>query len=151
MADKLTDAELVERLHAIEDCETLAAAAAMFGCDIRNLQRSAAMAKAKGLTANTILVSEIDKLKGRLAAAERELAATHRINLTAETLREQVFGLKKVLDGVEPPKWLTQPPRGKSTTGVPIAFWSDWHHGEVVDLAQVGGVNAFNRVISKFR
>ena len=151
MADKLSDADLVARLGIARASKTMAGAAEACGCDVRAFQRSIAMAKAKGLTADTPIISETDKLKARLAAAERDLAAIQRANLTAEAIREQVFGLKHALDGVEPPKWLMQAPKHKSTTGVPIAFWSDWHHGEVVDPAQVGGVNAFNRAISKQR
>ena len=37
------------------------------------------------------------------------------------------------------------------TLGVPMTVWSDWHHGERVNKAEVAGVNEFDRAISRRR
>src|SRR5882757_6503279 len=88
------------------------------------------------------------KTFSKLRAAEKELQAVKRDNITAEEIREDLYGLSKITG--DPPKWLwTKRPHG--APGVPMLFLSDWHWGEVVDPIQVGGVNKFNRSIAKLR
>lgn len=49
------------------------------------------------------------------------------------------------------PKWAKKAYTGKSDIAVPCAFASDWHLDERVNLAQMGGVNEFNRKIAEVR
>jgi hypothetical protein len=98
------------------------------------------------------LIDANDIIRGKEAqirALNKELRARTQINDTAESLRESIFGLNAYTQ--EPPIWLDKPHREGSITGVPLIFASDWHHGETVDPDQVGGMNAFNRSISKQR
>lgn len=69
---------------------------------------------------------------------------------TAETLRRELYKLASL--EVREPKWLGAVKRVKGIVrSVPVAFWSDWHLGEVVFKEQVGGVNEFNKAIAKKR
>jgi hypothetical protein len=45
------------------------------------------------------------------------------------------------------PKWLA-PARQRNLTGMPCLDLSDIHHGEIVNAAEIGYVNSFNRAIS---
>lgn len=70
-------------------------------------------------------------------------------NDTAEKIRQEIFGLAAHTN--KPPKWVTTSGGTPGSRGAPIAIWSDWHYGEVVDPDQVGGVNAYNKKIAKER
>jgi hypothetical protein len=89
--------------------------------------------------------------QNQIRALEKELRSRTQINDTAERWRTEVFGLDAYTR--EPPTWLTptKKPVLHKTTGVPLILASDWHHGEFVDPDQVGGMNSFNRKISKQR
>lgn len=86
----------------------------------------------------------------QIALLTKELRSRTQINDSAEKLRQEIFGLSAYT--CEPPAWIEKPHKaGVSTTGVPLILASDWHHGEYVDPDQVGGMNSFNRKISKQR
>ena len=87
--------------------------------------------------------------QGQIRALEKELRARGKEQDTAEKLREEIFGLSAYT--CEPPKWLDQPHKKGSVTGVPLIMASDWHWGETVDPDQVANMNAFNRSIAKQR
>jgi hypothetical protein len=95
--------------------------------------------------ANEIIRGKQNQIK----ALEKELRSRTQEHDTAESLRQEIFGLDAYTR--EPPVWLTKPHKTSSITGVPLILASDWHHGEMVDPDQVGGMNAFNRKISKQR
>src|SRR5665647_774064 len=85
-----------------------------------------------------------------IKALNKELRSRSQVNDTAERLRKEIFGLEAYTP--EPPVWLTPAKSvNHKTTGVPLILASDWHWGETVDPDQVGGMNAFNRRISKER
>ena len=53
---------------------------------------------------------------------------------------------------VKPPKWLFEiAPGTKGPKEVPVAMWSDFHYGEVVNLEETGGVNQYNMEIADKR
>lgn len=148
MADRLKDVELVERLKFHREHGTVKAAE-LLGVAARNLQTSLAQARARGLTADTVVrATEEEKLKTKVKLLERELAAAHREEDTAASIREQIYGLKNLVP--DPPVWLSKK-RPAGLPGVPMTIWSDWHWGEVVRKEEVGGVNEFNRAIAKTR
>ena len=149
MSDKLTDAELVQRLKLSKSSSSQAEAAQTAGCSTRSFRESIAEAKARGLTATTPIVDEASKLKAKVKLLEAELATVEKANLTAEKIRETIYGLSVL--PVECPSWLAHPKKSVSPTGVPMVFWSDWHWGEVVDYSQTGGANAYNRTIAAER
>lgn len=148
--DQLTDAQLVERLRLQTEHGTTAAATAL-GVLPSSFRASILTAKARGLTASSVIPDELAKARAKLKIAERELEKIERDNLTCASLRKQVFGLAEVPP--DPPAWLnTVAKHAKGTTfSVPLAFWSDWHWGEVVKGPEVGGVNEFNRAIARAR
>lgn len=91
----------------------------------------------------------IRQREGTIRALNKELRSRSQKNDTAESLREEIFGLEAYTR--EPPEWLVKPHKQGSITGVPLILASDWHWGENVDPDQVGGMNAFNRAIAKKR
>lgn len=52
---------------------------------------------------------------------------------------------------VKIPEWSRKAADRKTDSAVPFAFLSDWHLDEVVNRAQVSGVNEFNRKIAEVR
>lgn len=52
---------------------------------------------------------------------------------------------------VKIPDWIAKSHTGKNDIAVPMAFASDWHLDEVVNLAQMDGVNEYNRKIAVAR
>lgn len=90
----------------------------------------------------------IRQKNNKLYLIERELRKRALEKESCERIRSEIFHLADVTP--EPPKWLDKEP-GKSSSGVPIIQFSDWHWGEIVDPDQVGGVNKFNRSIARRR
>jgi predicted DNA-binding protein (UPF0251 family) len=72
--------------------------------------------------------------------------------LTDEQVRKEIFQIAHSKPSI--PDWLSSPaPHGASDSviGVPILFGSDWHWGEVVNPAEIGGVNEYNLDIARAR
>lgn len=90
----------------------------------------------------------------------KKLSQTHRATLKElESVRRDLLAFQKreaqearialeVADA-EPPKWLAEGNYPKGGPGVPTLFLSDWHWGERVRPAEVGGVNAFSPAIAR--
>lgn len=92
---------------------------------------------------------ELARLRARLSAAEKELKAVQRDNLTADKIREALY---KLPSPSNPPTWLmTSASPANRTVEIPCTIWSDWHWGEVVAPEEVGGLNTYNRVIARNR
>lgn len=149
MSDHLTDAELVERLRLQAKHGTDEAAVAL-GIQPSAFRQSLRMAKARGLTAKSTIPDELQQLKAQLRVAQREIASINRHNEDCATLRQTIYGLSEI----QPVnRWTdtVKPHPDRTTFGVPVAFWSDWHWGETVLKNQVGGVNEFNLDIARNR
>jgi hypothetical protein len=87
-------------------------------------------------------------LEERVRDVEAQLASVHRENLTARSIRGMISNIGENLPPL--PKWPLE--KGKpGSLGIPILHLSDWHIGEVVSLAQTGGVNEFNLSIAQQR
>lgn len=69
--------------------------------------------------------------------------------LNDSRVREQI-GVAIVAD-VQVPEWLIRKDKFKDLTGVPVLFASDWHFGEVVRGAEIGGANEYNITIARAR
>lgn len=149
MTDQLSDAELVATLK-MRAVHTPSETAKLLGIKQSALRTRLDSAKAKGLTVNSEIVDEVGQLRARLKIAERALASAKREEDTAESIRRTIYGLAEVRPA---PTWLDKVTLHKidETFSVPMAFWSDWHWGEVVRKNEVGGVNEFNRKIAKLR
>ena len=145
MADRLNDAELVAACVA----RAKGLPASSLGINDRAFRDRLAQAKARGLSAETPINSQEDKWKAEASRLRTEniLLKAHRD--TAEKIREEVYGLASL--EVETPTWALPPRSKKGLTGVPMTIWSDWHWGETVQKAQVGGVNEFNQPVAEAR
>jgi hypothetical protein len=148
MADRLTDAECVTALKA-RKTQTPKLAAASLGITPAVLRERIRQGEARGLSAETPINSQEDKWKAEASRlrTENTLLKAHRD--TAEKIREEVYGLASL--EVETPTWALPPRSKKGLTGVPMTIWSDWHWGETVQKAQVGGVNEFNQPVAEAR
>ena len=149
MGDRLTDAQLVERLRLIERIGNAEAATAL-GVSSRSIRQSLQDARRRGLTATSTIPDEIETLRARLKAKDAEIAAIKRENDTAESIRREIYGLAEVPPS--PPAWVNTARKLKdSTFSVPVMMWSDWHYGESVRAEEVGGVNEFDKAIANKR
>jgi hypothetical protein len=93
---------------------------------------------------------QLHRLRAENTALKAQLKTTVSDTLTAEEVRESIFGLAEV--SADPPSWLEDTRKAKSgLTGVPVTIWSDWHLGEVVQRHEVNGVNEFNLDIADAR
>jgi len=101
---------------------------------------------------------EIEAQRARDAA---KAEAKHQQELRAELERE-VARLTRERDALamvrgwskdlKPPSWtIDEDRRTRGSPGVPTAFWSDWHWGEVVDPEQIGGVNRYDLATANAR
>jgi hypothetical protein len=143
----LSDADLVHRMRLLER-HGPSKAAQLAGIKPTQFRQSIRTAKQKGLSAATKLTKPEDILRTKLKAAEAELSAIRRDNISSEIIRSQIYGLAEMTP--DPPKWVGKATHSRNP-GVPVTIWSDWHWGEKVNPAEVGGVNAFNRHIAVAR
>jgi len=148
MADKLTDADLVFRMQLLREYPNAASAATEAGVAVRNFLASIAAAKAKGLTADTIIKDPLAAAKQKIKRLEIELKSVRKHNEDAEEIRKVIYGLAE--HSPDPPAWINRA-KTSGTPGCPMTIWSDWHYGEVVRKAEVGGVNEFNSEIAQER
>jgi len=86
------------------------------------------------------------KFADRAARAEARATAAERAAISSDILRESVFNLTS--KPLRPSDWVMPPlTKGKHKEAI-ILLISDIHMGEVVDLDQMGGRNAYNRQIA---
>jgi len=90
------------------------------------------------------------KFKDEIARLRRELNEANRALNAAEDLRETIFGLGKPIDPASYRPRLAREKRGHATE-IPVLVTSDFQWGEVIDLAEMGGLNAFNKHIAAAR
>lgn len=123
----------------------------------RHLGRGAvdALMRRMGITAHDVVrahgagggdLAELQRAVRELKAQNRELE--DRV-LSDERVRREIVGLKAA--DPQPPEWLVETHRAKKGPGAPCVLASDWHYDEVVDPAQINGVNEYNREIANAR
>jgi transposase-like protein len=93
----------------------------------------------------------ITQLEDEISQLRRKLKDSHRDALADEAILSVLGVIARAPS--EPPEWLVRMPArtGEATPEVPVAIWSDWHLGEVVEPAEVNGVNAYNLEIAERR
>lgn len=144
-----SDAELVQRLMLVEQCNNnKSEAARRLGTAQSAFVRSIQEAHRRKLTAASKVLTEADKWKTKAKMLEQELAATTRHNISVEEIRKTLYNLSENIP--DPPAWPLKLRKGK-TNGVPMSIWSDWHYGELVNYDEVGGVNVFNAKVAEHR
>lgn len=146
MGDTLTDGELVLVMRALREHGTQDAAAASIGIARCTFQARMNAAKRRGITADTPVVSQAEKLKIENQQLRADLKRAAIAQLTAEAIRTEIFNL--AARPPEPPAWLERSAGRIGTRGTPTMIWSDWHIGETVTPAEVGGYNEFNTDIA---
>ena len=125
----------------------------------RNDRNVSATARELGLHRQTVLI-HVDKVENgaaHKAKGENELIylrqqvkQLQKQQLTDEAVRAEL--LKVAAATPKTPDWLTKPSKpATDLMGVPTLFASDWHFGEVVRPAEIGGVNEYNMALSKER
>jgi hypothetical protein len=102
-------------------------------------------------------IAEKDEAKFKEnAGLKRDLTTVRAALQDAEgraKIAEKELGLLRKIDSVRlaPPEWLTPKASGTGHRAIPTLDLGDFHWGEVVDPAQVQGVNCYNVRISKLR
>ena len=104
-------------------------------------------------------VTEVELLRESLIALRAEnrdmrvrLQGAERIALTEKAVQERILQLADAeRERPRAPEWLVPRSPPIHGPGVPTLFASDWHWGEVVTRAQIGGVNSFNLKIARER
>lgn len=113
-----------------------------FGCSEPTVRRLVDKYEREGRTELT-KDSQIAGLRAQVKALEKQQLSDARV---------QTEILKLAAAPLSPPDWLTRPKRaGKLFAGTPTFFASDWHFGEVVRPAEIGGLNEYNVAIATQR
>jgi hypothetical protein len=98
---------------------------------------------------NCNLLSDLDILRAENRELLSEVTRLRRNALTEERVRRELLHLADAPSS--PPHWLQRFTTKHGCYGVPTLFMSDQHLGEIVDPAQIGGVNAYNMDIARKR
>lgn len=145
----VNDAELSRILTVYEACNrNQTEAARKLGIARSTLQQRLAEAKAVGAGPKP---EGEDALRYRIRTLEAELLQAREDQLTASMVRREILKLRDTCESVTPPRWVVEIKKGGKNTLVPMTIWSDWHWGEVVNKAQVNGVNEYNLEIAHER
>ncbi|MDE2020093.1 MAG: hypothetical protein KGJ13_07145 [Patescibacteria group bacterium] len=146
MKASFTDAELAAACRAYRDHGTYEKAAFALGISQTAVSHKIAVAKHRGLTADSPVRDPLEKAREENSRLKAELRQVHRQNDSAEEIRKEIFRLKEI--PYEPPGWLDKPIAAtKDIPGIPMMLWSDWHAGETVRKGEVGGLNVFGKKI----
>ena len=93
---------------------------------------------------NTEDPNNLAHVKQQLKRAQTELAQARERDLTHETIRRHIIGLKSSPEILTPPRFLAPTRDDPSAPGVPTLMVSDLHWGEKVHPSQINGVNAYD-------
>lgn len=83
-------------------------------------------------------------VKQQLKRTQAELVQARALDLTHETIRRQIIGLKSSPEILDPPRFLAPTRSDPSAPGVPTLMVSDLHWGEKVHPSQINGVNSYD-------
>lgn len=126
-------------------------AAAIAGLPPQTFRSRVEIAERLKVKSGAVVQPVNDLLRDRIFELEGQLKSVKNSTLTDDYVKRKIIGLTKDFANLRTPTWTVDMPRGKTLPGVPVALWSDWHAGEVVQAAQVGGVNEFNMEILNAR
>jgi predicted phosphodiesterase len=102
------------------------------------------------LAASTVDRQQVDDVKRKLADVQHQLQVADDARRRAEQELSAMLRLDKARPA-EPPKWMRSPRKASAHSGTPWLLLSDLHFDEVVDPAQIGGVNKYDRAIAEMR
>jgi hypothetical protein len=92
---------------------------------------------------------ELSEARAKIRQLESSALAQAKEDFNAEFIKRKIIQLAE--SEINIPEWVIRKPKGHNVTGIPTLLASDWHWGEVVDPAQVGGVNEYNLKIAQER
>lgn len=150
MQNKITDAEIIHRLRTIQEMngKTRAQVAAKLGISGAQVGWTNQQAKARGLTADTVIADPLEIAKNENKLLKAALAEARKDKEDAASIRQEIYELAARTPA--PPKWLVK--QGTAGhRGTPFLLCSDWHFGETVKSEEVGGTNEFNSEIARQR
>lgn len=89
----------------------------------------------------------------QLLGLRKQVSMLEKQILTDARVESEIMKLTEAARASQPPAWLTQPRSKKERffAGVPTFFASDWHYGERVRAAEIGGLNEYNVAIANER
>lgn len=90
-------------------------------------------------------------LRDEIARLKSELRAAYRAGVEEDAILTLIGAMAKA--PANPPDWIAAPrlKKRRPTPEVPVAIWSDWHYGEVIQPGAVNGYNEFNGEIAEQR
>jgi predicted phosphodiesterase len=144
-----SDAECVAALRAVAEHGSNRKAGEALGVDHGIIGKRVRMAKDRGLSVETAVLTREAKLEIALGQAQRDVRALQREADTAERIRTEIYNLASRTPA--PPAWLERARNKSAIAGIPMTVWSDWHYGETVRPEEVGGANEFNAEVAKAR
>jgi hypothetical protein len=158
MAEPLPDAERQRRLAALaKHHPSIAPAARELGMKPQALRQwksnemlAPCAAPAPREPEEPLAVRQERKLLDKIATLRKELDKANRALNDAEDLREAVFGLGEPIDPASYRPRLKQE-SARHGEEIPVLVTSDFQWGEVIDLEEMGGLNAFNKHIAAAR
>ena len=92
---------------------------------------------------------ELSEARAKIRQLESSALAQAKEDFNSEFIKRKIIKLAE--SEINIPDWIVRKPKGHNVTGIPTLLASDWHWGEVVDAAQVGGVNEYNLKIAQDR
>jgi len=92
---------------------------------------------------------DLSEARAKIRQLESSALAQAKEDFNAEYVKRKIIKLTE--SEIDIPDWIVRKPKGHNVTGIPTLLASDWHWGEVVDAAQVGGVNEYNLKIAQER
>lgn len=98
----------------------------------------------------TASVRRIVALEDENRRLREMMKETHREAIDAHEIRK-ILGVIGEAPTMAPDWIARMPAKSKHMQEVPVTIWSDWHLGEVVDAAEVNGINEYNIEIAEAR
>lgn len=153
MAHAVPDQTLIDSLNALVAARgSQTKAAEKLGIPRTTLQGHLAEARKRGLTGTETPADETAALQYRIKTLETELTQARDDQLTVAMVRREILKLRDAASVATPPVWVSERKKGGGKNPLtPMTIWSDWHWGEVVNKAQVNGVNEYNLEIAHRR
>jgi hypothetical protein len=150
-APLISKAELQSCVDAVQTHGSAVAAAAALSINLETFRSRMRNAKALGLVPRGMAPDHPRILKGKIKELQTELKKSLQTSSEVEAIKDAVGALRSNVEACEPPKWTQTALAKASSPGVPTLMLSDFHWGEQVFPAQIGGVNKFNMKIARER
>lgn len=149
--NKLSDAQCQEVLDKIAEYGGEVQAAKAMGMGRETLRHRRRAAEARGFRASIDNKNSPAQLQATIKRLTAQLNYAERQSSDLETIKAVVGTLRRKVEELDPPDWISEARAKESAPGVPTLFLSDLHWGEVVHPSQINNVNKYNVTIAKER